>query len=368
MWPYRLRGDTRGEARPNRKERRKCLQWHVDSLPRASNFGEDDAYDRNRDDAAWNSTLVQSSAASFTRRELVRSAQQITSARDVLVEQVRQVIPHQPCHAQPMQKRLRREMPGAAIDAALAAEFIPARQPIMTISITDDAANDLMHQLTNEELSSTQAGIGMFFGTGILLDNAQVWKSVPTIHNPPPVYIFKLDTRWFCAGSIWLDQADMHRDEAQRSIMISWSANFTENNPDYPSQPIHMPYWDQKPKNGVSIWLGFDMIMEFESVVNNLMQQFSDRDDASDNDDAPPRAGFSIGPKSQGEGAHGPWFFKCALLIKMYKNRQWRELEHIHTKCMRISSKFREAVNNGKSDMRPWKRGPSPPLNQLEMR
>ena len=319
----------------------------------------------DRDDAAWNSTPAQSSAASFALcckmifgRDLVGSAQQNTSARDAPEERGRQVVPRQPCQAEPMQKRCRREQDEAAIDAALAAEFFPARQPTMAILITDDAADDLMHQHTQEELYSTQAGIGMFFGTGILLDNAQVWKSVPTTENPPPMYIFKLDSRWFCAGSIWFDQADMHRDEAQRSIMISWSSNFKEDNPDYPSHPIHMPYWDQKPKNGVRIVLGFEMIMEFDIEVNNLMQQISDRGAASDNDDAPPHAASSIGPKSQGKGAHVPWFFKCALLIKTYRNRQWRELERIHDECMGFSAKLREAVNEGKQDMRPWRRGP----------
>ena len=155
----------------------------------------------------------------------------------------------------------------------------------MTISITDEAANDLIHQHTQEELYSTQAGIGMFFGTGILLDNAQVWKSVPTNENPPPMYIFKLDSRWFCAGSIWLDQADMHRDEAQRSIMISWSANFTEDNPDYPSHPIHMPHWDPKPKNGVRIVLGFDIICFLREAANggkSVMRPLWQRDQLHD--------------------------------------------------------------------------------------
>ena len=295
-------------------------------------------------------------------RDLVGSAQQNTAARGARVERYRQVVPRQPCDAPPMhlrdQKRRRREQGEAAVNAALAAEFFPARQPTMGIFVSDDAADDLAHQHTQQELFSAQAGIGMFFGTGICLDEAQVWKSIPTTDNPPPMYIFKLDSRWFCAGSIWLDQADMHRDEAQRSIMISWSSNFKEDNPDYPSHPIHMPYWDQKPKNGVRIVLGFEMIMEFDIEVNNLMQQISDRGAASDNDDAPPHAASSIVPKSQGKGAHVPWFFKCALLIKTYRNRQWRELERIHDECMGFSAKLREAVNEGKQDMRPWRRGP----------
>ena len=283
-------------------------------------------------------------------RVLAGSAQQNIADRDA---RVAKIVPRQPFYAPPVherdQKRRRREQGEAAINAALAAEFLPARQPTMGIFVSDDAADHLAHQHTQQEIDSAQAGLGMFFGTGIWLDEAQVWKSIPSIENPPPMYIFKLDSQWFCAGSIWLDQADMHRDEAQRSIIISWSSNFKEDNPDYPSHPIHMPYWDQKPKIEVRIVLGFDMIMDYESEVNNLVQQLSDRNGSSDNDVAPPHAASSIGPK-----AHEPWLFKCASLIKTYRNRQWCELERIHDEYMGLSSKLREIVNKGK--LRPWTR------------
>ena len=184
--------------------------------------------------------------------------------RDLVAERRIERGPAPPDAAPPAQLRRTQDFASIA-EAAGSAVFNSFRHPTIAVIVDDLKAAVVISQLEEDALVHMQMATGLYFNTGLTLNDAFLWKSIEqTASTGEFMYIFKADDGWYCSNIMWKSttmRKNYMVEQGSAMVISFWAPTKRDGSDlDVPEGALHFPWWSSDVLDGLEIKSSFELM------------------------------------------------------------------------------------------------------------